>query len=161
MLLVKGYHSIVLWQFNSSKTKYESDHGNKHKMQWDGMKIILKDQSCLFVCLFVCLRHTRMTRLFGKVKPNYFMKQNSSSSFLLKDKSPEVLFLRIASSYSQSEKLEFLRQFCKKQNMIKKKYQLNRNKKCLLTKPSNVLSFYTSSQNSNLLYSNFDSLKRS
>ena len=33
--------------------------------------------------------------------------------------------------------------------------------KSLLTKPSNVLPFYTSSQNSNLLYSEVDSLKRS
>ena len=33
--------------------------------------------------------------------------------------------------------------------------------KCLLTKPSNVLPSYTSSQNSNLLYSEVDFLKRS
>ena len=33
--------------------------------------------------------------------------------------------------------------------------------KGLLTKPSNVLPFYTSIQNSNLLYSKVDSLKRS
>ena len=33
--------------------------------------------------------------------------------------------------------------------------------KSLLTEPSNVLPFYTSSQNSNLLYSEVDSLKRS
>ena len=44
-------------------------------------------------------------------------------------KSPEVPFHRITSSYSYFEEFEFLRQFSKKQNMIKKKYQLNRNKK--------------------------------
>jgi hypothetical protein len=57
------------------------------------------------------------------------------------------------------KKFEFLRQFSKKQNMIKKNYQLN--KKKLLTKTSNVLPFYTSSQNSNLLYSEVDFLKHS
>ena len=41
---------------------------------------------------------------------------------------PEVPF-RITSSYSYFEEFEFLRQFSKKQNMIKKKYQLNRNEK--------------------------------
>ena len=46
-----------------------------------------------------------------------------------KDKSPEVPFHRITKSYSYFEEFEFLRQFSKKQNMIKKKYQLNRNKK--------------------------------
>jgi hypothetical protein len=44
-----------------------------------------------------------------------------------KDESPEVPFPGITSTYS----FEFLRQFSKKQNMIKKKYQLNRNKKCV------------------------------
>ena len=47
----------------------------------------------------------------------------------LKDKSPEVPFHRITLLYSYFEEFEFLRQFFKKQNMIKKKYQLNRNKK--------------------------------
>ena len=47
----------------------------------------------------------------------------------VKDKSPEVPFRRITSSYSYFEEFEFLRQFTKKQNMMKKKYQLNRNKK--------------------------------
>ena len=46
-----------------------------------------------------------------------------------KDKSPEVPFHRITSSYSYFEEFEFLRQFSKKQNTIKKKYQLNRNEK--------------------------------
>jgi hypothetical protein len=57
-----------------------------------------------------------------------------------KDKSPEVPFQRITLSYSYFEEFESLRQFSKKQNMIKKKYQLK-----MLTKPSNVLPFYTSS----------------
>jgi hypothetical protein len=43
-----------------------------------------------------------------------------------KDKSPEVPFHIITSSYSYFEEFEFLRQFSKKQNMIKKKYPLNR-----------------------------------
>jgi hypothetical protein len=46
-----------------------------------------------------------------------------------KDKSPKVPFHRITSSYSYFEEFEFLRHFSKKQNMIKKKYQLNRNEK--------------------------------
>jgi hypothetical protein len=47
----------------------------------------------------------------------------------VKDKSPEVPFHRITSSYSYFEEFEFLRQFSKKHNMIKKKCQLNRNEK--------------------------------
>ena len=43
--------------------------------------------------------------------------------------------------YSYFEEFEFLRQLGKKQNMTKKKYQLNRNES-LLTKHSNVLPFY-------------------
>ena len=43
-----------------------------------------------------------------------------------KGQPPEVLFHRNTSSYSY---FEFLRQFNKKQNMIKKNYQLNRNEK--------------------------------
>ena len=46
-----------------------------------------------------------------------------------KDKIPEVLFHRITLSCSYFEEFEFLNQFSKKQNMIKKKYQLNRNEK--------------------------------
>ena len=46
-----------------------------------------------------------------------------------KDKSPEVPFHSITSSYSYLEEFEFLRQFSKEQNMIKKEYQLNRNEK--------------------------------
>jgi hypothetical protein len=42
---------------------------------------------------------------------------------------PEVPFHRITSSCSYFEEFEFLRQFSKKQNMTKEKYQLNRNKK--------------------------------
>ena len=48
-----------------------------------------------------------------------------------KDKSPKVPFNSITSSYSYFEEFKFLRQFSKKQNMIKKKYQLNRNEKCV------------------------------
>ena len=77
-----------------------------------------------------------------------------------KDKFPEVPFHRITPSYSYFEEFEFLRQFSKEQNMIKKKYQLNRNEN-LLTKPDNVLPFYTSSEGPNLLYSEIDSLKGS
>jgi hypothetical protein len=44
---------------------------------------------------------------------------------------------------------EFLRQFSKKQKHYKEK--LSAELKSLLTKPSNVLPFYTSHQNSNLL----------
>ena len=52
-LLLKGYHSIVLRQFNSSKTKYESGHGNKHKMQWElGWDEINSERAFLFICLF-------------------------------------------------------------------------------------------------------------
>jgi hypothetical protein len=50
-------------------------------------------------------------------------------SLEFKDKSPEVPFHRITLSYSYSEEFDFLHQFSKKQNMIKKKYQLNRNEK--------------------------------
>ena len=46
-----------------------------------------------------------------------------------KDKSPEVPFHRITSSYSYFEEFEFLPQFSMKQNMTKKKFQLNRNEK--------------------------------
>ena len=46
-----------------------------------------------------------------------------------KAKSSEVPFYRITSSYSYFEQFEFLRQFSKKQDMIKKKHQLNRNEK--------------------------------
>ena len=76
------------------------------------------------------------------------------------DKSPEVRFHRITLSYSYFEEFEFLRQFSKKQNMIKKNISWTE-MKSLLTKPSNVLPFYTSSQNSNLLYSEVDFLKHS
>ena len=75
-----------------------------------------------------------------------------------KDKSPEVTFHRITLSCSYFEGFEFLRQFTKKQNMIMKKYQLNRNKKFVdKAQQCNVLPFNTSSQNSNLLYSEVDS----
>ena len=46
-----------------------------------------------------------------------------------KDKSPEVPFHRITLSYSHLEEFEFLRQFSKKQNLTKKKYQLKSNEK--------------------------------
>jgi hypothetical protein len=52
-----------------------------------------------------------------------------SNEIRSKDKSPEVPFHKITSSYSYFEEFEFLRQFSKKQNMIKKKYQLNRTEK--------------------------------
>ena len=68
-----------------------------------------------------------------------------------KDKSLEGPFHRITSLYSYFEEFEFLRQFSKKQNMISAEQ----------TKPSNVLPFNTLSQNSNLLYSEDDSLKHS
>ena len=48
---------------------------------------------------------------------------------ICKGKSPEVPFHRISLSYRYFEEFEFLRQFSKKQNMIKKKYLLNRNEK--------------------------------
>ena len=71
---------------------------------------------------------------------HFLVNQNKSSlvvghmllywvSTICKDKSPEVLFQRITSSYSYFEDFEFLRQYSKKQNMIKKKYQLNWNEK--------------------------------
>jgi hypothetical protein len=74
----------------------------------------------------------------------------SVNLLVFKDKSPEVPFHRITSSYSYFEEFEFLRQFSKKQNMIKKKYQLNRNKK-FVDKAQQCFAFNTSSQNSNLL----------
>ena len=43
---------------------------------------------------------------------------------LSKDKSPEVPFHRITSSYSYFEEFEFLHQFSRKQNMIKKKISI-------------------------------------
>ena len=45
------------------------------------------------------------------------------------DKSPKVPFHTITLSYSYFEEFEFWRQFSKKQNMIKEKYQLNENEK--------------------------------
>ena len=45
------------------------------------------------------------------------------------DKSPKVPFHRITLSYSYFEEFDFLRQFSKKQNMTKKRYQLYRNEK--------------------------------
>ena len=57
------------------------------------------------------------------------MSWTEMNAFKSKDKSPEVPFHRITSSYSYFEEFDFLRQFCKKQNMIKKKYHLNRNEK--------------------------------
>ena len=77
-------------------------------------------------------------------------------SHLISDNS-EVPFHRISLSYSY---FEFLHQFSKKQIMIKKQYQLNRNEK-FVEKASNVLPFYTASLNPNLLYSLVDSLKGS
>ena len=50
----------------------------------------------------------------------------SGGTNFFKDKSPEVPFHGITSSYSYFEEFEFFCQFSKKQNMIKKKYQLNR-----------------------------------
>ena len=74
-----------------------------------------------------------------------------------KGKSPEVPFhgITLPSSYSK-----FLRQFSNKQN-IQKNYQLSRNKKFVDKAPNNVLPFYTSSHNPNLLYSEVDFLKHS
>ena len=54
---------------------------------------------------------------------------------------------------------EFLRQFSKNQNMIKKNYQLNRNKKFVDKAQLCTAFFCTLSQNSNLLYSKVDFLK--
>ena len=51
------------------------------------------------------------------------------SMFLVKINLPKFQFHRITSSYNYFEEFEFMRQFSKKQNMIKKKYQLNRNEK--------------------------------
>ena len=53
---------------------------------------------------------------------------------IYKDKSPKVPFHR------HFEEFEFLRQFSKKQNMIKKKYQLNRNEK-FVDKAQQCLAF--------------------
>ena len=61
---------------------------------------------------------------------------------LIIDKSSEVPFLRITLSYSYFEEFEFLHQFSKKQNMIKKKYQLNRNKK-FVDKAQQYFAFLT------------------
>ena len=69
-------------------------------------------------------------------------------------KSPEVPFHGITSLYSYFEVIWILRQFSKKQNMIKKNYQLNRNKK-VADKAQQCFAFL---QNSNLLYSEADSL---
>ena len=66
------------------------------------------------------------------LEPNVQQKLNVNPMEPLdigKDKSPEVPFHRITSSYSYFEEFEFLHQFSKKQNMIKKKYQLNRTEK--------------------------------
>ena len=56
----------------------------------------------------------------------FFVK---SILYWLKINSQEVQFHRITLSYSYFEEFEFLRQISKKQNMIKKTYQLNRNEK--------------------------------
>jgi hypothetical protein len=76
-----------------------------------------------------------------------------------KDKYPEVPFHGITFSCSYFEEFDFLRQFIKKQNMIKKKHQLNKKEK-FVDKAHQCFALYTSSQNSNLLYSEVDSLKR-
>ena len=49
--------------------------------------------------------------------------------FCIKGKSPEVPFHEITSSYSYFEVIWIFAPIQKKQNMIKKNYQLNRNKK--------------------------------
>ena len=83
---------------------------------------------------------------------HFLVNQNKSSlvvghmllywvSTICKDKSPEVLFQRITSSYSYFEDFEFLRQYSKKQNMIKKKYQLNRNEKFVDKKAQQCFAF--------------------
>ena len=58
-----------------------------------------------------------------------YIRTVSSQLLFCKDKSPEVPFHRITSSYNYFEEFEFLRTFSKKQNMTKKKFQLNRNEK--------------------------------
>ena len=54
----------------------------------------------------------------------------------IKGKSPEVPFHGITSSYSYFEVIWILRQFSKKQNMIKKNYQLNWTKKVCWHSPA-------------------------
>jgi hypothetical protein len=80
--------------------------------------------------------------------------------FFGKDKSPEVPFHRITSSYSYFEEFEFLCHFSKKQNMIKKKYQLNRNEK-FVDKAQQCFAFLHIKSKFNVLYIDVDSLKRS
>ena len=79
-----------------------------------------------------------------------------------KHESPKVPFHGIISPYSYFEVIWIFApiEFRTKQNLIKKNIS-GTEIKSLLKKPINVLSFYTSSQNSNLLYSEVDFLKRS
>ena len=77
---------------------------------------------------------------------------------ILKINLPKHRFIESLHRTAILKNLIFLQQFSKKQNMTKKNMSWTEIKS-LLTKPSNVLSFYTSSQNSNLLYSEVDSLK--
>ena len=70
-------------------------------------------------------------QVLGQFTFNYFLDILSPffsfiNLMLIKDKSPEVPFHRITLTYSYFEEFEFFRQFSKKQNRIKKKYQLNR-----------------------------------
>ena len=76
----------------------------------------IKKNHCHTVALFTC----------NATFSNFCERYSNTNS---KDKSSEALFHRITWSYSYFVEYEFLRQFSKKQNMIKKKYQLNRNEK--------------------------------
>ena len=86
---------------------------------WGGWIVMIN--IFLFLLLFFILSICFVSRAGGR-----FKNLRGTNS---KDKSPKVPFHRITLSYSYFEEFEFLRQFSKKQNMIKKKYQLNRNEK--------------------------------
>ena len=112
---------------------------------WGGWIVMIN--IFLFLLLFFILSICFVSRAGGR-----FKNLRGTNS---KDKSPKVPFHRITLSYSYFEESDFSRQFSKKQNMISWTEM-----KSLLTKLSNVLPFYTSSQNSNLLYTEVDFLKR-
>ena len=112
------------------------------------------------------------SRLSSQIFSTLLFKTNQRNKFYIssafpkhfyllisEDKYPEVPFHRITLSYILKN-INFCTNSARSKTRSRKNISWTEMKN-LLTKPSNVLPFYTSSQNSNLLCSEVDSLKRS
>ena len=117
---------------------------------WGGWIVMIN--IFLFLLLFFILSICFVSRAGGR-----FKNLRGTNS---KDKSPKVPFHRITLSYSYFEEFEFWANSARSKKSSRKNISWTE-MKSLLTKPSNVLPSYTSSQNSNFLYSEVDFLKRS